>query len=570
MIKKYISLKAVLMLSLLIFCVSCGGAKMDTDRSTSHSTRPADELYLRAETARRNYEFKKAAVLYSAYLERSPLGFYAPASMHNLASIKASAGDYNEATSLLKELITSFPQYPDIIQAHTSYINVLLKTKQTDEAKRQAILWLSRYPDADGRDEIIKIAGDEVLTKMPPDDYSKVKPYDSVFGASGVVYVGCLLPLSGPYANYGEEILHGIQLSLQMFEKRENTPDIELIIRDTAGDPDKAVAAFEDLALNRGVSIVLGPLASRTAFPVANRAKELGVPIIAFSQTENLANVGDMIFRFYFSPDQEISSLVKIAYDQLKNMSFAVMYPANTYGQKMKTLFEREVEKKGGKLLTSISYTPNITDFEKPIKELIEIGLVTSPEDEDSDNIDEPEILEDSERGGSASVSKKISLQLDFDALFIPDSYKRIEMIAPQLVFNDINKMQLLGTSLWDSPSILLESGNYIQRALFPTYFFKGSGTKAKTFAEAYLYNFGLDPGQLAAAGFDSMRMLQEFFSASHSAITRTEIVSFLLNMPIYEGVTGNMKFMGNGELYLEPLILTVKNKNFLIYTPEF
>ena len=568
MIKKYISLRIALILSLIIFCVSCGGGKMDSDRSISHSTRPADELYLRAETARRNYEFKKAAVLYSAYLERSPLGFYAPASMHNLASIKASAGEYNEAVSLLKELITSFPQYPDIIQAHTSYINVLLKAKQTDEAKRQAVLWLNRYPDAVGRDEIIKIAGDEVLTKIPPDDYSKVKPYDSVFGASGVVYVGCLLPLSGPYANYGEEILHGIQLSLQMFEKIENSPDIELIIRDTAGDPDKAVAALEDLALNRGVSIVLGPLASRTAFPVANRAKELGVPIIAFSQTENLANVGDMIFRFYFSPDQEISSLVRIAYDQLENMSFAVMYPNNTYGQKMKTLFEREVEKKGGKLLTSISYTPNITDFEKPIKELIEIGLITSPEDDDSDNIDESEVLEDSERGSSASVSKKISLQLDFDALFIPDSYKRIEMIAPQLVFNDINKIQLLGTSLWDSPSILLESGNYIQRALFPTYFFKGSSTKAKTFAEAYLYNFGLDPGQLAAAGFDSMRMLQELFSISHSVITRTEIANVLLNMPIYEGVTGNMKFMDNGELYLEPLILTVKNKNFLIYTP--
>lgn len=563
MIKRHINFKLTLVLLLFIFCISCGGESRVDKVSLPYSVKPADELYLRAETARRNQELKRAAVLYSAYLEQAPRGFYAPSSMHNLASIRASAEDYNEAIFLLKTLMSSFPQYPDIIQAHKLYITVLLKAGWTGDAEKQAALWLNRYPNAADRDEIAKIAGDKISDykipeKTQPDDSSKVQAYEPVFGSSGVVYVGCLLPLSGSYANYGEEILRGIQLSLQMFEKREDTPDIELIIRDTAGDPDKAVTVLDDLVFNRGVSIILGPLASRTAFPVANRAKELGITIVTFSQAENIVDIGDTIFRFYFSPDQEITSLVKIAYDHLNNMNFAIMFPDNAYGQKMRTIFKREVERKGGRLSASVSYATNITDFENPIKDLIEIGLKTPSSDEDK------------KQDSSASVSKKVSLQLDFDALFIPDTYKRIEMIAPQLVFHDINETQLLGSSLWDSPSLLLESGNYIQRALFPTYFFKESSVKATAFAEAYVYNFGLDPGQLAAAGFDSMGMLQELFSANNSVIARRDIARSLSTMPTYEGITGNIKFMDNGESYLEPLIITVKNKNFIIYKPNF
>jgi len=562
--KRHINLKFTPILLLFIFCISCGGGRVDTDVSIPYSVRPVDELYLRAETARRNQEFKRAAVLYSAYLEQAPRGFYAPASMHNLASIRALAGDYNEAVYLLRALILSFPQYPDIIQAHKLYINVLLEAGLMEDAKKQAVLWMSRYPTAIGIEEIAKIAGDEIPEKKQLDDVPKEQVYESAFGSPGVVYVGCLLPLSGPYANYGEEILHGIQLSLQMFDRRESSPDIELIIRDTAGDPDKAVTALNDLVFNRGVSIVLGPLASRTAFPVANRAKELGITLVAFSQVENLVDIGDTIFRFYFSPDREIAKLVEVAYDQLDNMNFAIMFPNNTYGQKMRTLFKREVERKGGRLTASVSYATNSTDFEKPIQDLIKIGLKTISPDH------KPDHQPDHQQDRSTSVSKKVSLEFDFDAIFIPDTYKRIEMIAPQLVFHDINNMQLLGTSLWDSPSLLLESGNYVQQALFPTYFFKKSSAKALAFAEAYLYNFGFDPGQLAAAGFDSMGMLQNFFSTNNSVTSRNEIAKSLLNMPTYEGVTGNIKFMDNGESYLEPLILAVKGKNFIIYKPNF
>ena len=45
--------------------------------------------------------------------------------------------------------------------------------------------------------------------------------------------IGCLLPLSGPYAIYGQEVLNGIQLGMNIFDSSEDAQEFELIIRDT-------------------------------------------------------------------------------------------------------------------------------------------------------------------------------------------------------------------------------------------------------------------------------------------------------------------------------------------------
>ena len=56
------------------------------------------------------------------------------------------------------------------------------------------------------------------------------------------VPVGVLLPLSGKYQWYGDAALSGIRLGV------EGTDGLRLVVRDTEGDPQRAVRELEDLA----------------------------------------------------------------------------------------------------------------------------------------------------------------------------------------------------------------------------------------------------------------------------------------------------------------------------------
>ena len=96
--------------------------------------------------------------------------------------------------------------------------------------------------------------------------------------------VGCLLPLSGPFSIYGEEVLNGIQLGMGILRDSYQDSVLELVIKDTEGKPEQALSGLEDLVKNEKVMAIIGPLSSRTSMAVAGKADELGVPIIALTQ----------------------------------------------------------------------------------------------------------------------------------------------------------------------------------------------------------------------------------------------------------------------------------------------
>jgi branched-chain amino acid transport system substrate-binding protein len=152
---------------------------------------------------------------------------------------------------------------------------------------------------------LIRSTSDQTWVSLGRQLLDKIEGETSV--RKGVV--GCLLPLTGPFAIYGEEVLNGIQLGAGMFDESEQDPALELVIRDTKGEPEDAVSGLEDLVINEKVMAIIGPLSSRTAVAVAKRAQELGVPIIALTQREGITKEGEMVFRNFLMPSQEVNRL---------------------------------------------------------------------------------------------------------------------------------------------------------------------------------------------------------------------------------------------------------------------
>ncbi len=87
--------------------------------------------------------------------------------------------------------------------------------------------------------------------------------------------IGVLLPLSGEYRQYGQKALDGIQLGAGVFESGKDKQAPVLVVRDSAGDPQKAVEQLEDLVFNEHVVAVIGPLVAKETYAASMKAEDL-------------------------------------------------------------------------------------------------------------------------------------------------------------------------------------------------------------------------------------------------------------------------------------------------------
>ena len=372
--------------------------------------------------------------------------------------------------------------------------------------------------------------------------------------------IGCLLPLSGEFSIYGEEVLQGIELALGLQKNAGGDPGLELVIKDTGGKPAKALAGLEDLVNEEKVIAVIGPLSSKTASETARKAQELRVPLITLTQKEDITKEGEMIFRNLLTPHREIEGLLYQTSEKLGFKNFAILYPDNSYGQFCMNLFWDRVDEIGGSVTAVESYNPSNTDFAASIKKMV--GLYYPRPESVTRQLEKMRTPQDEESTVSPEVVQPI---IDFDAIFIPDSFERIVMIAPQLAYYDVIGVPLLGTRLWQSPKLAELAMDYVQGAIFSSGFFPTpEKPRVMAFFQQYEENFGREPGILAASGYDTMILLKKLLS-DEGVRTRADLAKALLKCDEgIDGLTGTMAFDAEGESMKRPFLLTISGRKMI------
>jgi ABC-type branched-subunit amino acid transport system substrate-binding protein/Tfp pilus assembly protein PilF len=430
----------------------------------------------------------------------------------------------------LKEMSTYAKESDLISPIYYQLALSYLESDKLDEARDTAIEIVRFEPE-----EELVIKANEVLQEI--EERLKVSPN----------VIGCLLPLTGPFAIYGQEVLNGLELGLDIFqESSEGLSSIELVIRDTEGDPLTAIEALRELAEDEKAIVTIGPLISKVAEEVVEKAQELSIPIITLSQSEGITSKGEMVFQNCLTPEDQLRSLINKVMGEMGLKRFAILYPANAYGRYFMNKLWDKVESEGGMITAVESYNPEDTDFAREIKKMV--GLFYP-------------------RPASDVVEEEPKPIIDFDAVFIPDSHERVALIASQLAFHDVVGVRLLGTNLWNSPQLIEIAGEYVHGALFPSGFFPGSGyIGVDSFVDQYKANFGQQPGLLAAMGYDTIRIVKEILRGEGRDIrTREGLRSALAENNDFDGVTGSMVFDDNRRAKRrDPLLLTVSGRYFL------
>jgi ABC-type branched-subunit amino acid transport system substrate-binding protein len=352
--------------------------------------------------------------------------------------------------------------------------------------------------------------------------------------------IGCVLPLSGRFRVYGERLLRGLEMAVQDAKiLYPRNSDIQLIVKDSAGDAELAVAAIRELVLENNVAAIIGPLSQVAAEPAAKEAQKLMVPIITLTQRESVTDIGNYVFRNFLSNEQQTRALAEYAVLGLGYRHFAILYPNDNYGKKLVTLFANEVSRLEAEVQRMEAYDPSQTDFSTQIKKLLG-NRPTNP-------------------GSGSNLEPYVAS--GFEAIFIPDSHSQVGLIAPQLAYHDVTGVRLLGTNLWNSFELIEMAGSYLQGAVFVDGFFSESSRPlTRQFVSRYKDIFDEKPGYPEAQAYDTMRLLIKALDQPE-VISRSQLREAILRTGTLFGVTGTASVGPSGEVYNPPLLITIKNK---------
>jgi len=391
--------------------------------------------------------------------------------------------------------------------------------------------------------------------------------------------IGCILPLSGAYETFGRRALTGIELALSEFNTPGHGSPVELLIRDSKGDFSEAVLAVESLALQDNVIGIIGPMI--TSESAAFRAQALEVPIITLTQKSDMTKVGDYVFRNFLTASLQVKAVVGYAVEDLGIRKFAVLYPDEPYGISFMNEFWDRLIMHGGEIVGIESYEPEQMDFAEPIKKLVGLfyprveeppGEETTEEAADglTENPTEPpdEIAPRKHQSPDGGEDKELKPIVDFGAVFIPDSYEKVALIAPQLPFYDVNNVLLLGTNLWHSDKLIETARNYVQGAIVPDGFFADSDTpRVQDFVKRFIEIFGVSPGFIEAQAYDTARILFELVNRP-DVRSRIGLKRALLNLRDFPGVTGLTAFDENGDADKQIYLLKIRGSRFVQIEP--
>ena len=184
--------------------------------------------------------------------------------------------------------------------------------------------------------------------------------------AGGEISVGVVLPLTGHLASAGELMKQGFDLALsEINDVQLGNPQFKFIIEDDMSTPEGAVAAFNKLIHEDGVSIIIGPASStatRAAFPIAGENQ-----IVAISPTSGergLSAISDFVFRIPLTTDVVVPKGIEVTYAKLDYQRVATMYDeTDGFSTDRDAALQEAFAAKDIEVLTTEAFRSGDTDF---------------------------------------------------------------------------------------------------------------------------------------------------------------------------------------------------------------
>lgn len=460
---------------------------------------------------------------------------YADEALLTLARIYSRKKDYPKATEALQKIVLDFPDSKFKYDALYELGDVMYRTGRLREA-RSVLEPVSTSSSAPAE---LRAKATLLLKEI------KSASYSAAAATPDAPAIGVLLPLKGAYAQFGEDALSGVLLAADVFGE-DTGKKVEVKVRDVS-EPAFVESVVDELSMDDRVAAMVGPLISSTAVEAARHAQRRRVPIITLSQKDGITEAGDYVFRSFLTPSAQAAAIAEYA-TTVGKKNFAILYPQNSYGIELSRFFEKEVQKRGGTVVRAGAYKPGSTNFGDDIKRLFGMEI--------------------EERREGRRLIKQYTATVEIDALFIPDYYETVGLIAPYMDYYNIKDVLLLGANGWNSDKLIPLAGKNVEGAVFVDGFFPASARPGTMdFIRRFSDVYGRMPGVLEAQAYDAAMMLIYAMNGDKS-VDRASLKGRLTRLRGFSGAGGGITFDAHGEAVKKLFLLTVRDGR-IIEVPE-
>jgi hypothetical protein len=444
-----------------------------------------------------------------------------------------------------------------------------------------AFLRLERSGDLNSGDDgaparsnfLYAFPGHPLIALIPDADELLARPQPS-----GPPKVGVLLPLTGRFQVPGNNARRGIEMALADLLGDESSPlaELELILFDTTGDPERAVEGARKLATEDEVLAILGPIVGDEAEAVVAVADELRVPVLMNSQRNGITKGHPTVFNNWVSPDEQVDAALDYLQTELSVANFAIAYPERETAARMVERFWSGLSAAGGSVSFIESYPDGTTDFTKVARRFTgahywkyrpsEVDFVLP-------------FLEGRNKPQIASMPRDTEPGVDFEAFFVPDHFRAMSMFTPGFVSEGINlngyfgdhrgtPIPIITGAAANHPALLKQSKRFAEGLLLVDSFFAGSHEPSvQRFVLQYELLYGTPPAVLESACYDSARLLFELID--RGTVFREDLIANLSLTVPSASILRSIGFDEDREMKHSLLVLKVEKGQFKQISPQ-
>ena len=556
-----------------ILCLPVGAAA-GSGQSSEEQTLYADALRLMRER-----DYSGAADVYDKLVNGSKDSPYRDIYQYGLGQARYFLSDFAGATQALAAYHLLYPGSYLGPYAHHLRANCFYRLKRLDEAFGE---YVRAYETAaDGRlHDLAKeslaatvdagyLPPDSMLSMMPPDLACIIKArlvshltglwtpgaLDSLYAgcppsllnkdrgikrSEGRPLIGIMVPLTGPYAGYGQTILDGAMLAAEAANRDGLTMD--LAVYDTKAD--NVVAARQAVLLSEaGADLVVGPLLSDVAATVAAALSCSRTPLIVPAATQaDFPGLSPVCFQLSTNVVAIGRGMAQYAVTHRGMKTLAVIAPATLDEMTMAEAFADEARRLGAWVPAVEKFRPGETDFGPYLTDLKNAILGSQPDSSVYITL-------------AGDTLDRMEVPVSLDGLFIPATADQLIMLLPQIIFYQISA-SYLGADEWNTDRVLRLEKNVLRDAVF---YSAGEAIKYSAgyekFAAVYSAKFGVQPDRLAAVGYDAVSLFADARRAGY--VSREQLAEYLGALDGYEGASGRVSF-GRNRTNLELPLFTL------------
>ena len=343
------------------------------------------------------------------------------------------------------------------------------------------------------------------------------------------ISMGLVYPITGRLGSVGMEMRSGFELALEEINSSQlGEIKLKFITEDDQSTVEGAVAAFNKLIHQDGVSIILGPASSsatEAAFPMAQQNEV--VAISATAAARGLSAIGDFVFRTILTTDVLITSGIKVTQATLGYQKAAIIYDeTDLFSADGAEVMREALAANGVEILTTETFQSGDTDFSAQLTHIKDLN---------------PDVI-----FVSALPPDKPEILIQARQLGIPDS---VTFIINTLTTTDV---QAAG----DAAEGTIAFTSWVNTANTP---------KNQAFVQSYRVAYGIEPNIWAAQSYASVYILAKAIADAQSTDS-TAIRDALANITDFDTILGGFSFDIVGDAVYAPVVLIVKNSELQVF----